>query len=231
MALNFNARIDDDKTRIEFRDETSSINIINSTDTTIVKGGDNSIYFLIKNNKLVYVGKTLNGHRNHADKDFDKYIIVSAPKGVDINYLEHSYIELAKNRGITLVNSVSPKKPQNMTQNKEENADDFMIDIEIILEKFGFDLFEGKAKKYNKNRLLSTNEKVKDYQNNKIITIGGRITKIYVDDVLYDGNMKEKLREIAKDAGVNYSKWAEYKQKGTVHFAMELMKQLPDFVK
>jgi hypothetical protein len=227
MALNFNARIDDNQTRIEFRDEASSIDIVNSKDTSIVKGTDNSIYFLIKDSKLVYVGKT-DRNRNHTDKDFDRYIVISAPTGVDKSYLEHYYIQLANERNIKLVNSVNPQKPKNITQNKEKNAEDFIIDIEIILDKFGFDLFGEKTKKYSKNRVLRTTEKMKEYKNYKIITIGGRMTKIFIDDKLYDGNMQEKLREIAKEANVDYSTWSEYKRKGTVHFAMELMKNLPN---
>jgi len=225
MALNFNARIDDDLTRIEFRDEASSIDIVNSKDTTTVEGTDNSIYFLLKDNKLVYIGKT-DRKRKHSDKDFDKYIVISAPTGVDKSFLEYYYISLAKDRNIELYNSVSPQKPKNVTQNKERNAEDFRIDVEMILERFGFDLFNEKAKKYNKNKSLSNTEKIKEYKNYRIITIGGRMTRIFIDDILYEGNMQEKLREIAKDAGVDFSGWSDYKQKGTVHFANELMKHI-----
>ncbi|MDR2336544.1 MAG: hypothetical protein LBE03_00355 [Candidatus Nomurabacteria bacterium] len=224
-TLNFNARIDDDKTRIEFRDETSFINIINSKDINIVKGDSNSIYFLIKDAKLVYIGKTDKGFRNHSDKDFDKYIIISVPKGVDISYLEYSLVELAHSLGIILTNSQNPTKPSNVSLNKEKNADDFIVDVRIILEKFGFDFF--KERKYSRKHRLSTSEKIKEYKNYKIITIGGRMTRIYINNDLYDGNMQEKLREIAKDAGVDFSDWSGYKRKGTVHFAMELMKHLP----
>jgi len=96
----------------------------------------------------------------------------------------------------------------------------------MILERFGFDLFNEKAKKYNKIKGLSNTEKVKEYKNYKIITIGGRMTRIFINDALYEGNMQEKLKEIAKDAGVDFSDWSDYKQKGTVHFANELMKHL-----
>jgi len=225
MALNFNARIEDDFTRIEFRDEASSIDIVNSKDTTTVEGTDNSIYFLLKDNKLVYIGKT-DSKRKHSDKDFDKYIIISAPTGVDKSFLEYYYISRAKDRKIKLYNNVSPQKPKNTTQNKEKNAEDFTLDVEMILERFGFDLFVEKAKKYSKSKVLNKTEKVKEYKNYRIITIGGRMTRIYIDDELYEGNMQEKLRDIAKDAGVDFGNWSDYKQKGTVHFANELMKHL-----
>lgn len=226
MALEFNVRIEDDKTRIEFGRDDSSIEIVNSKDVDVVEGDHNSIYFLLQSNKLIYVGKTMRGSRNHSGKEFDKYIYISAPKGIDINFLEHYYVELAKKNNISLINSQNVSKPSNITKNRIASCEDFAFDVQAILEKFGFDFFKEKKWK-NKSKKPRDTEKIKMFKNNRIVTIGGRMTRIYVDDILYEGNMASKLREIAKEAKIDWSKWEFYKQKGTVHFALELMKHLP----
>jgi hypothetical protein len=228
MALNFNARIDEDNTRIEFRDESASIEIVNADDTSNITGGSNSIYFLIKGQKLVYIGKTDTGVRRHADKEFDTYIIVSAPTGISIGFLEYKYIEMAKASGIELINTATVNRQSGLSVNKEQNAEEFIIDTNSILKKFGYDFFKEKGNRYNQNRPLSNTEKSFEYMNYRVVTIGGRITEIYIAGDKYEGNMSEKLREIADEAGVDYSGWKQYKLSGPVHFAYELGKCLKE---
>lgn len=221
MALEFNVRIDDNITRIEFLRNDSSIEIVDSKDSDIVEGEPNSIYLLLQENKLVYVGRTMRGWRDHSSKKFDKYIYITAPKQIDINFLEHYFFELAEKNNINLVNTQRVLRPSNISKNNEALCKSFALDVQIILEKFGFDFLKTKQWK------PSNSEKVKMFKNYKITTIGGRITRIYINDELFDGNMHAKLRDIAKEAKVDFSKWAPWKQKGTVHFAEELMKHLP----
>ena len=61
MALNFNARIDDDLTRIEFRDEASSIDIVNSKDTKEI-GADYNSWSDFKQKGTVHFANELMKH-------------------------------------------------------------------------------------------------------------------------------------------------------------------------
>lgn len=64
----------------------------------IPKNSNNSIiYFLIKEDRIVYVGKSINGisriinHIQDNDKDFDSYYFVKVDK-MELDFLEEQYI-------------------------------------------------------------------------------------------------------------------------------------------
>src|SRR3954452_7583354 len=103
MEIKLDVLITETNTTIKFSHNQGIINI-SHTDSKEIIVEQPTVYFLLKGNMIVYIGKT-NKKASHDDVDFNKIIMLTPPWEIEIEYLEQLFIDEALKNGMNLVNT------------------------------------------------------------------------------------------------------------------------------
>jgi len=136
MEIKLDVLITETKTNIKFSNNQGVINISN-TDSKEIIVEQPTVYFLLKANMIVYIGKT-NKKASHDDVDFNKIIMLTPPWEIEIEHLEQLFIDEAMKNGINLVNTA--KEDIKIPANQKKIVANYKHEVLLVLENFGYNI-------------------------------------------------------------------------------------------
>ncbi|MFP3125683.1 hypothetical protein OH784_23660 [Ectobacillus funiculus] len=137
MEIKLDVLITETKTNIKFSNNQGAITISNA-DSKEITVEQPTVYFLLKANMIVYIGKTTK-NASHDDVDFNKIIMLTPPPWeIEIEYLEQLFIDEAMKNGINLVNTV--KEEIKIPANQKKIVANYKDEVLLILENFGYNI-------------------------------------------------------------------------------------------
>ncbi|MDF2865850.1 MAG: hypothetical protein K0R72_668 [Clostridia bacterium] len=212
MEISLNVYINDFETNIQFDD--SIIEILNANNFKISKS---TLYFLLKDNVVSYIGQGKNNF-SQEDQKFDKVIKVEVPSYVDLEYLEYIFIEEAIQKKIELINKQKSSEPK-IWKSQKSDVDAYKDKVLFILKNFELDIFKSQnnTKSSSKENFSKPRHKWTKEISQILFTaksIGGEGKAIWRSKdelVLLSGAKLTVNPQMNKDGSMNYS--AQFAQK------------------
>lgn len=155
MGIKLDVLITETKTNIIFNNSQGAINISNA-DSKKVAVERPTVYFLLKGNTIVYIGKT-NKNASHNDIDFNKIIIITPPWEIEIDYLAQLFIDEAIKNGINLVNTAT--EGIKIPANQKKIIANYKYEVLSVLENFGYNVQPKLEVKETKGKPVKTRHK------------------------------------------------------------------------
>lgn len=138
MDTKLSVVINEKKTSIQFDNHHGGITIFNNNDTKNLLD-EACIYFLLKNNTIIDIGKT-GLTALFEDSDFQKIIVITPPWDIELDYLEILFIEEAEKNGLSLKNI--QQENRNIPASSLKNVTKYKELLLLVLETFGYHFFQ-----------------------------------------------------------------------------------------